>query len=165
MLTRDQFVDAMAHECKVAKHLFSKIPEGGMDYCPTPGQRSMLELLQYLSICGEASLKSMLAGNWDVYGDVSARSKEMKAEDFPAAMDLQIQEIREAMSTVSEKDLLERETVYVTKETMPLGLGLLKSYAWLVAYRMQLFLYAKQAGASELSTVNAWLGMDPATAS
>ena len=34
------------------------------------------------------------------------------------------------------------------------------SVRFLCAYRMQLFLYIKQCGATELGTSNAWLGMD-----
>ncbi len=64
------------------------------------------------------------------------------------------------MSAITAEDL-ETETVYPWGEKVKLGRALLEApLKYLTAYRMQLFLYAKQSGA-EVGTANNWRGVDP----
>ena len=45
---------------------------------------------------------------------------------------------------------------------LPLGFAVLEGpLKWLTAYKMQLFLYAKATGATQLKTSNLWRGTDP----
>ncbi|KND46720.1 MAG: hypothetical protein AB201_02690 [Parcubacteria bacterium C7867-006] len=69
MYTKDNFIKSLKNEVRIIKNLAKKIPEGTMDYRPTPVQRSTLELLQYLSISGAGTMKAILTGDIKVYGE------------------------------------------------------------------------------------------------
>ena len=64
MLTKEQFMQSVRHETAICKHLYGKIPEGALDYRPTEGQRSLSELLQYLTSTGTAPMKGLIANDW-----------------------------------------------------------------------------------------------------
>ena len=161
MIDKDMLRDRILKECDTCLHLYERVPEGGMDYRPTEGQRSTLELLRYLSFCAMSGCRAMAEGSWDSYEGLMKRAAEMGPEDFPAHMARQKEELtaffdgldQEALTTQQAKDPLGNE--------MTLGEALLAlPYSWMVAYRMQLFLYAKQAGNADLWTPNCWAGVD-----
>ena len=161
MITKDQLAASMLRECDIAKHLFTKLPAGALDYRPTPGQRSTLELLRYLAICGIAGIRAMVENNLHVVTDYKAQVAEMAAAEFPAAMDRQKAQISEYFANVDERTLETEQAKLPGAPPMPLGAALMNApLKWLTAYRMQLFLYAKAAGAEEIGTANAWAGID-----
>lgn len=163
MITKDQFAQAMARECDIIVHLFSKISPDAYDYQPSPEQRTTLALLRYLAVCAAAGIRCMAEGNWKLFAaEYSERVKEMPASEFPAAMERQKQEILDFFASVSEETLLTQEAPMPFGVMLPLGVAILSGpFAWLSAYKMQLFLYAKASGAIELKTSNLWRGTDP----
>ncbi|TND10094.1 MAG: hypothetical protein FD123_342 [Bacteroidetes bacterium] len=166
MISRHDMLDAIIKECEICKHLYTKIPADTFDFRPTPGQRSTLELLRYLSICGSAPLHVVLNGSdWSLWKSFSERSATMTAEEFPAAMDRQIEEIKNLFAAIADTDLRSLDVKHPRGEVMKLGTGIVRMpLGWLTAYRMQLFLYAKQSGASDIGTSNNWAGVDRAPA-
>lgn len=161
MLNKDDLCELMLFECDVAKHLHGKLPQGCLDYRPTPGQRSTLELLRYLAHCGISGCYALWDGNWDRYGASAARTQEMSAEEFPAVMDRQKQEIRAFFDAMSPEDFATRPATEPTGVTTKLCRALVDMpLRWLGGYRMQLFLYAKAAGNAEIGTANCWAGID-----
>lgn len=163
MITKELFAQSMVRDCDMVVHLFTKLPAGSYDYRPSPGQRSTLELLRYLAICGVGGITAMVGGDFKLFAPVAERVKEMTAEEFPAAMERQKQEILDFFESVSEETLLTQEAPVPGGMRLPLGAALLVGPAkWLAAYKMQLFLYAKASGATELKTANLWRGTDPA---
>lgn len=162
MLSGEQFLDSLLKECEIIKHLYEKIPADSFDFRPSEKQRSFTELLRYLSICGSASMHVMLHdSDWKSWKPFADRSLNMEPKDFPAAMDLEMKEMKEMMNSIPEEDFLNKEVKHPSGGVMPLGIGLMRmTYSWLVAYRMQLFLYLKQVGMTELNTSNAWSGRD-----
>lgn len=161
MLTKDQVRDAMLRECDICVHLFSKLGPGSFEYRPSEKQRSTLELLRYLSICGEAGLDCMAHGDWKRFAGHSERAKEMGPEAFPAAMERQKAAIEAFFAATSEETLRTQDAPLPGgRGMMPLGAAILNGpFKWLSAYKLQLFLYAKANGAA-IGTVNAWAGMD-----
>lgn len=161
MISKSDLEKSIIHECNVCKHLFTKLTPESYEYRPTPGQRSTTELLRYMAIVGTAAMKSMVARDWTVWGEYKAKVENMQAEEFPAMMDEQIREIEEMFAGWSEEDMTTLTMKLPWGEEPMLGVGLMDSVLkWLVGYRMQLFLYAKANGASEISTANCWRGMD-----
>lgn len=158
MISSKQYLHALMKECYTCKHLFAKLPEDAADFRPTPGQRSTLELLRYISVCATASMHVMLNGSdWKLWKPYTERTSTMNFEDFPAAMDRQIEEIEAQYATIQEEDFFTKIVKHPSGEEMQLGEGLIRMpLSWLVAYRMQLFLYAKQCGANELKTADNW---------
>src|SRR5712664_3009752 len=66
VLTKDELIKALQNEVRILLHLASKADLAKLDYRPTPKQRSMLELLQYLAILGPIHLRAILAGAFDL---------------------------------------------------------------------------------------------------
>ncbi len=161
MPTKDLLLESMLRECDLCIHLHGKIPPGTEGFRFTPGQRSTLELLRYVSVLGPAIVRSMLANSWDPYKALSEESKSMEFAGFPAAMERQKAALRETFAGITDGDLADREFTLPWGATRPLGQALLElPYASLVAYRMQLFLHAKAAGNGSIGTANCWGGMD-----
>lgn len=157
----DDLIYALSLECDAAKHLYTKLPKGkaALAYRPTPGQRSTLELLRYLSFCGIGACHSALDGNWDGYTRVAKRAEKMTAASFPAAMDRQKKEIAALLSQLSDRDLATRKAKNPPGQEMNLGRALLDMpVRWLGGYRMQLFLYARSLGA-DVWTPDCWYGV------
>src|ERR1017187_10382673 len=65
--------------------------------------------------------------------------------------------IQEYMKEISDADLVNKEIELPSKEKMTLGVAIINApVKWLAAYRMELFLYLKINGHSNLSTNEAW---------
>lgn len=164
MPIQDDLIFILFLECDAAKHLYTKLPKGkaSLAYRPTPGQRSTLELLRYLSYCGIGACHFALEGNWDGYQKVAKRGQKMPAGKFPAAMDRQKKEIAALLSKLSAADFSSRMTKNPAGQEMTLGRALLEMPTrWLGGYRMQLFLYARALGA-DVSTPDCWYGVSMA---
>ena len=72
-----------------------------------------------------------------------------------------MQEIKTILEALSDEEFMTKEAKVPWGETHKLGRALLEMpYRSIVAYRMQLFLYAKQAGNDKLNTANNWNGVD-----
>lgn len=161
MISKSALEASILQECTICKHLHGKIPQDAFDYRPSEGQRSTLELLRYLAMVGVATMKTFVSGDWSGWRQYSVRTATMTPEEFPATMDLQMEEIREIFAGLSEEDLETRIVHLPTGIEMPLGAALMEAVLkWFTAYKMQLFLYAKASGAENISTSNCWRGMD-----
>ncbi len=161
MISKDQIAASMMFECDVAKHLHTKMTPAAYDYKPAGNQRSALEVLRYLSICGIAGIQSLYQSDWKAFSKYVERSSGMKGEEFPAAMDLQKREIKEFFNSVTERDLETRDAKLPVGGTELLGKAILDlPFKWLPAYKLMLFHYLKTTGSEELNTANAWMGMD-----
>ncbi len=161
MLTKAQALASCRHEVSVIQHLAGKIEEGSLEYRPTEGQRSTLELLQYLTVSGIITARYIGTQNWEHAAELGERSKGVTLATFAPAMDTQMAEIETSLADLDDAALATLET------TMPWGSPctggealvnmVLKTF---VAYRMQLFLYMRSCGA-DVTTMNCWVGMDP----
>ena len=165
MITKQQLLDSMQHEVNVIKHLATKVPADRYEWRPTPGQRSMGELMQYLTVCALSPTLYAVNGNWDSNEEVGKEMESSTSDNFAERMDAQMAKIAEALADIDEHSAAKHEC------QMPwgapctqgdfLGNAPLKA---LTAYRMQFFLYLKQGGCPELSSPNCWIGMDPPAA-
>jgi hypothetical protein len=161
VITKEQLSNAMTRECDICLHLYSKLSPDAYGYRPSPAQRTTLELLQYLAACGIGGIRAMASTNWKLFSEELARTKEMPAEEFPAAMTRQKAEIEAFFASTSEKALETQTATMPGGGTLPLGAAILNGpLKWLAAYKLQLFLYAKATGAHEIGTANAWAGID-----
>jgi hypothetical protein len=167
VLTKDELISALRAEVRLLVHLVSKVEPEMLGYRPARGQRSLLELLQYLTIMPPIHLRGAMAGEFDR----EAWAKTWKAEET-IAHTLSLDEIRESIGRQMElfdevvgpcTDAQMREEIEMfggkaSRGSMIVNL-VLSHYA---AYRMQLFLYLKCCWRPELNTMNLWLGVDRA---
>lgn len=158
MITKDQFLAALDHEFMTIRHLASKIKEEQLSYRPTPGQRSLLELLQYMSFLFLTTAEVLQSGDMSIYQPRSEAAAALTLSGFDAAMDAQMKGIHAIVEPLSEEQLAEEVSMWVKQpRAMHYVNGLLK---WSAAYKMQLFLYLKASGSAELNTSNLWAGVD-----
>lgn len=156
MFTIDSFIGAWRKESQICINLFHKMPPGGLDYRPTPGQRNTLELLRYLSFGPYNGLFKVLAGDWAKGRPTAEVTAGMPASDFPERMAWQAEAAVRELQGVSLPILLNEEMTFPWGETCKRGEGLAYPMRWLTGYRMQLFLYLKSAGATRLNTADCW---------
>jgi hypothetical protein len=162
MITRDQLIASMRHEAKVIKHLATKVPAGKLEWRPTPKQRSTLELLRYLTTCAVVPVKSMIHGGWEHAAAIEQASQSLSPAEFAHAMDAQMDEVEREIRAVPEQDFLTKGSTMPWGTPTKLGVALVDcGLKTLVAYRMQLFLYAKESGNADLGPANCWVGVDP----
>ena len=62
VLTKQELISSLRSEVRILLHLSSKIDKSKLDYRPTPKQRSILELLQYMAIMGPTQIAAVKAG-------------------------------------------------------------------------------------------------------
>jgi hypothetical protein len=161
MITKTHLLDSMLHECTVAQHLIAKLSASGSDYRPSAKQRSTTELMQYLSVIGIAGATCIIERDWKRFTPFSERAKAMRPEEFIERMDRQKAELISLFKELPDERLATGEGLLPGGASQPLDVALMNGpLKWLTAYKMQLFLYAKAAGAEELSTMNAWHGID-----
>jgi hypothetical protein len=137
--------------------LSGKIPAGGLDYRPTPGQRSTLELMRYLSRGPYNGVVRVLAGDWNATRSAVELTKDMPPSDFAAQMRWQAAETARALRAANPRELVTGTISFPWGETFTKMDALIHyPYRWLTGYRVQLFLYLKAAGAAELKTPDLW---------
>jgi hypothetical protein len=165
LLTKDELMKALKNEVEVFLHLASKVDPKDLEYRPTPKQRSLLELLQYMAIMGPIHLRAIRwpafdmeewRGEWTT-GEQAAKS--MNLEQTTDAIGKQSGLFTELVSSMSDADLrseLEMFGIRASRGSWIVNLVL----CHYVAYRMQLFLYLKSCGREELNTLNLWVGRD-----
>ena len=162
MLTPKQFLAAVDHESRVVKHLATKVLPGTTDWRPTPGQRSMIELMRYLTSAASVPCRAMIEGNWDASEALEKEAESVTPATFAAAMDRQREVIAKAIEPLSDRDYLEKDATLPWGTPVKLGEALVRTVLYTyVAYRMQFFLYVKQSGNSDLGPANCWVGVDP----
>jgi hypothetical protein len=158
MITKEQFIQSLVRELDIIKHLAGKVDTSKLDYRPTPAQRSTLELLQYLGRSIAISIKGNIAGDQNVYIELTKEPNTVTFENFISKMDEQIAFVKEAVGALTEADLAKESTIWGS--TAPLAMHLLGVLKTATAYKMQLFLYIKMSGNSSIGTSNVWGGMD-----
>ena len=82
MMTKQEFLEYARHEVEVIKHLATKVPDGQYDYRPSPPQRSMPELMKYLTLCAWLPVKGLVNLNWDHVEPLNQEAEEVTPETF-----------------------------------------------------------------------------------
>ena len=165
VLAKDELITLLQHEVRILLHLASKVDPAKIDYRPTSKQRSMLELLQYMTIMGPIHLRAVKADVFDMdawrsaWTAGEAAAKAMNLEEAKDAIAKQSALFVDVLGSCSDADLRAEIKMFgstASRGSMIVNL-VLCHYA---AYRMQLFLYLKACGREELNTMNLWAGTD-----
>lgn len=162
VLTRAELIAALQHENRILLHLAGKIDRAKLGYRPTPGQRSTIELVRYLTMMGPALVQVALAGTFDpaIWTDGERGSEGLDLDQAMAKIAEQGTRYAELLGGVSDADL--RAEVAIFGGPSSRGAFLVNQVlCGCAAYRTQLFLYLKACGREELNTVNLWAGLDP----
>ena len=152
----DSFISAWRKETAICVNLAGKVPPGGLDYRPTSGQRTTLELMRYLSYGPYNGLRRVVAGDWGLGRPTAEVVAGMPASDFAARMAWQADAAERELRAASLSDLLDKDMAFPWGETVKRAEALMTPMRWLIGYRMQLFLYLKAAGNLQLGTAECW---------
>ena len=161
MISKEQFVENILFEIGIIKHLFEKIPNDGLEYRPTEKQRNTLELLGYLATGPRVSVEVVRKADKNLFGELSKAVGEINSENFKAKMDEAGDVIKRGIENLTDEELNEEIDLWGNGSPAPRSQFLLQLVLeGLVAYKMQLFLYIKSAGNTEIYTSNLWGGKD-----
>ena len=163
MYTKENLIASVENEFRIIKHLAEKIPADTEGYKPTEGQRTTLELLQYLSTIVVNGTHVIYEGVTDAFKTAPLKMVDTTIENFPSKMDEQLVLWKQMMETFDDAELEKIINIYMMGD-MTKGRYLVENLLkWLAAYKMQLFLYIKASGNTSLGTSNLWGGMDMPT--
>jgi hypothetical protein len=165
VLSKEELIGRLEHEVNILLHLAAKIEPAMLDYRPTPGQRSLLELLQYITIFSGIHLRTIKAGVLDMdtwraeWRTAQAAAKTRGLAEIKEEIGRHPALFAELVESLTEDEL--RAEMEMFGRTTSRGEWLV----WMVlchyvAYRMQLFLYLKSCGRDELGTLDLWAGVD-----
>jgi len=165
VLSKSELIERIGNEVRILLHLASKIEPGMLEYRPGPGQRSLRELVEYLSLFAPIHLRTVCAEAFDMEVFVAewqteeAVARKRNLDELKAAISGQAAIAANLIDPLSEDELRAEIELFGHRASRGAMLVwmLLSHYA---AYRMQLFLYLKACGRTELSTMNVWGGAD-----
>jgi len=162
VLTKSELIESLQNEARILLHLADKVESQMRDYRPTPGQRSALELLQYLSIMGPELVKAAKAGafNFELWTAAETAAKARNWDQTLKVLESHPDQYAALLGGWTDADF--------RGEIDPFGRGKTSKGAFIVnlalcghaAYRTQLFCYLKSCGRDELGTMNLWAGVD-----
>ena len=161
VLTKSELIASLQQEVHILVHLAGKVDRAKLDYRPTPKQRSIIELLKYLSVMGPSLVQAAKTGGFDP-AVWTAATKEAEARNFDQTI-ATIAAHRDAYATLlggmSDADFRAEIDMFGNKTTRGAFIVNLV-LCGCAAYRTQLFLYLKACGREELGTMNLWAGVD-----
>lgn len=164
MFTIQDLIASFTDETRIIKHLATKLPNGtaAYDYKPNAYQRSMKEFMYYIATMGHLMTKIISEGSYTPELAKATREQVLThdLEMFATMMDEQLAVVVAYLESVTEDKMAEEINPFgmgsVTRKSMIFGMH----HKNFTAYRMQFFLYLKDAWAHELKTSNLWMGMD-----
>ena len=161
VLTKSELLTLLQNEVRILLHLVEKIDRGGIDYRPTPKQRSTLELLQYLSFMGPTLIRiATRQADMASWGAAKAEADARNFDQTVAVISGQIDEYKKLLAGISDEALRAETQNFDGSKTSAGAFIVRYVLAGCAAYRTQLFVYLKACGREELNTRNLWAGVD-----
>jgi len=160
MYTKQELITAIQNEFRIIKHLGTKVPADTEGYKPTEGQRTTLELLQYLSYIFAGVAKAIEKNDNSVYGPYVERAQSTTLANFSERMEEQEKELVTTIGGFTDEDLTMIINLYNQGDKTKAAYLVQCLLGWFAAYKMQLFLYIKASGNSTINTANLWGGID-----
>src|SRR2546423_1091124 len=108
VLTKEELIASLQNEVRILLHLAGKVDKSRIDYRPSPKQRSILELLQYMAIMGPTEVTLIKMGTFDragmmqAWSSAEAGSKTMSFEQAVSAIPKQSEEYARVLGEWTE---------------------------------------------------------------
>ncbi|MFN0182054.1 MAG: hypothetical protein ACKVZ0_24890 [Gemmatimonadales bacterium] len=162
VLTGPELIASLQQEVRILLHLASKVEPSMQGYRPTPNQRSVLELVRYLSMMGPTIVRYGLAEKPEIaiWTDGEAAAANRDFTQSVAAIATHGALYQTLLGGVSDATFRAPFTDFDGRQTTRGAFLVNLVLAGSAAYRMQLFLYLKAAGLSQLNSANLWSGAD-----
>lgn len=161
MYSKEQLIWAITHEVNIIKHLATKIAEEHHDHKFTEPQRTVKDLLVYLSTSPWKQVELIFNGDPSIFSTIPAFAETFQVNDFDTVITKNSQDAIAMIQQASDESLQEVVTLFGGFATGTRAQLLVQMvYGGLIAYKMQLFLQLKHAGLSDINTSNLWMGID-----
>ncbi len=162
---KEHLINSLEKEMQIVCRLLSKVPDDQFSFRPKEGMRSLLELVQYLTVIGIAMpafwLQLQPVEFRAFFSERIAASKTLLSADIMPAMQQQLEEARVLFALITDDDLVNKEISYPWGGTAALGEGIINtSIKFFTGYKLQLFLYLKLCTDLPLGTADAWVLTD-----
>ena len=162
---KQHLINSLEKEMQIVCRLLSKVPDDQFSFRPKEGMRSLLELVQYLTVIGIAMpafwLQLQPVEFRAFFSERIAASKTLLSADILPAMQQQLEEARVLFASITDDDLVNKEISYPWGGTAALGEGIINtSIKFFTGYKLQLFLYLKLCTDLPLGTADAWVLTD-----
>jgi len=158
MYTKQDFINSFENDVRIINHLIGKIPSDKYDFKLMETQRTVADLIQYLSSIFSNTLQVILTNDPGLYKTFPS-APVITSENAIEHMNAEVVKMKEILATFTEEDLKAPISLFGGPE-MSKGVMLVDYLLqWAAAYKMQLFLYIKQMGI-QVGTSNVWGGMD-----
>jgi hypothetical protein len=161
VLTKEELISSLQNEVRILLHLASKIDRNQLEYRPTPKQRSIIELLRYMTVMGPNVIRAIKSGAFDgaAFGAAQAAANAMNFDQVLAAIEKQSGDYAQQLGAFSDADFRVEIDMFGKKVSRGSHIVFLVLGGF-AAYRTQLFLYLKACGRDEINTMNLWGGVD-----
>jgi hypothetical protein len=155
-MDKNELIFSYKREYHIIKGIFAKISPAQYSYRPTPKSRSIDELLKYLTHCGYGSLINVLKDEAELKKHREAKAIEDLAL-FPDAIDTELARVGNRIRAIDEKAWDSGKSNYWWGPETSLQAAIVEtSLKCVTAYRMNLFLWAKEAGNHDLDRTVCW---------
>ena len=163
MYTKRVLMEGITREFEILKHLGSKVTKKNADFRFSEPQRSIEELEHYIVSSLPAQIKLMAEGmrNLDSYMENIKRVEKYTWKRFNIELNKSLRLIKKEIRSVKGKARKEEVELFGRKGSRA-SFMIDYIFAFLGAYKMQLFLQLKASGLTELTTSNVWGGRDQA---
>ena len=162
VLSRDELIASLQNEVRILLHLIDKIEPEARDYRPTPRQRSVEDLVRYLSMMGPTIVRYGLANPPELAiwteGEEAAAARSF--EECVAEIRTHVALYQSLLGGVSDAQFRGSFTDWEGKATTRGAFIVNLVLCGCAAYRTQLFLYLKAFGQEQLTSSNLWTGVD-----
>jgi hypothetical protein len=160
MITKEQYIGLLTHELNIVKHLGAKVKPEQLSYKPTEKQRTLGELMHYLSYVTPAFIESVSKDDRSIYMKHHDEAPMPTIENFGSLIDAQIAKVSELVKAIPEEDMEKVVDIFMPKK---ISIWLIFTLQNITAYKMQMFLYMKATGTENIGTSNVWGGEDAET--
>lgn len=157
---KEHLLQNIEREITLLKELAIHIEEKDLQFRPAEKVRSTHELMQYLSGVGGVMFRWMIKNDLTPEDrlKIAEYRKTLTLENFAERLDEELRIMKMYLSGISDEELLTKEVELPWKEKMVLGAAIINCpIKWLATYRMELFLYLKMNGHTDLATKEAWV--------
>lgn len=161
MISHSQFIQKLAHEVRIIKHLWTKAttPEL-LSFRFSETQRTTAQWMAYLAIVWGAATRDIIHDDMSGFSTFKERYAQFDITTFESTIDTDLADIIDILKWVDEEKLAEQKTLFGRFTDSRGGHMLTAVYNRYVAYKTQLFLQLKAGWLSELTTSNLRAGED-----
>lgn len=143
-MTKDAFLTAAGDETNRAVFLAAKFSPDQMEYQPGEKSRTTLKLLQYLTVCMDGIAEFFVTGANDHFAELQKKADAVTFENFADKMNAQQAGLEKAVGGISDEDWTGKDVKLPWGFDRKLCDAMVEGpLAFIIAYRMQLFLYLK----------------------